>query len=113
MPVLPEVGSMMMVSFFALAGLDHRHPDAVLDRPQRVEVLQLGDDGRLTPLGDATQLDQRGAADRLGHVVVDPGPDRRGVLHGDLRTGKPEQSCRVLTPPLTRLVYCREGADAT
>ena len=47
MPVLPLVGSMIVVPSLdqplGLQGLDHRDADAVLDRAQRVEELQLGD----------------------------------------------------------------------
>ena len=85
MPVLPLVGSMITVSLrdlpVGLGRVDHRHADAVLDRPERIEVLQLGDHVGLTALGHPPQADQRRVADRLRDVVVDPphdpGPRRR------------------------------------
>ena len=50
-PVLPEVGSMMVPPGLSrpvpLGRLDHRQPDAVLDRAARVEHLELGEQQRL------------------------------------------------------------------
>ena len=75
MPVLPLVGSMITVSLVILpglfAGVDHRHADAILHRPERVEVLQLGDHLGVTPARDASQPDQRRIADRLRDVIID------------------------------------------
>ena len=88
MPVLPLVGSMIVVSWLdlavALAGVDHGHADAVLDRPERIEVLQLGDDGRLGVADHAAQPDQRRVADGLGDVVVNAAAEGRLLPHGRL-----------------------------
>ena len=55
----------------ALAGVDHRDADAVLDRPEGVEALGLGDDDAPGVADDAAQADQGRHADGLGDVVVD------------------------------------------
>ncbi len=79
MPVLPDVGSISTV----LPGVilpsrfervDHRHADAVLDRRQRVEELELHQNVglRIRLLGDLGEPHQRRVPDRLGDVVVDP-----------------------------------------
>ena len=85
MPVLPLVGSTMIVSWLILpsrlGGVDHRHADAVLDRPERVEVLELGDDLGLAARRHPAEPDQRRVADRLGDVVVDPPADPLGCRH--------------------------------
>ena len=59
-------GGVLVDLAVALGGVDHGHADAVLDRPERVEVLQLGDDGRLGVADDAAQADQRRVADATG-----------------------------------------------
>ena len=58
MPVLPLVGSTIVVSPglmrpASLGRVDHREADAVLDAAAGVEGLELADDGRAGPLGDA------------------------------------------------------------
>ena len=50
----------------ALAGVDHGDADAVLDRPERIEVLHLGDNGRLGVADHAAQPDERRVADASG-----------------------------------------------
>ena len=54
-PVLPRVGSMMVPPGLsrpgALGRLDHRQPDAVLDRAAGVEHLELREDERLALRG--------------------------------------------------------------
>src|SRR5262249_46555947 len=62
----------------ALAGVDHRDADAVLYRPQRVEILQLGDDGGPGVAHHAAEPDQRRRADCLGDVVVDAAAEGGG-----------------------------------
>ena len=86
----------------ALGGVDHGHADAVLDRPERIEALQLGDDGGLGVADHAAQPDQRRVADGLGDVVVDPAAER-------LRTwGNPLTWGIVLSPFSGRRgVHCR------
>ena len=83
MPVLPLVGSMIVGVRCDLAGLlggvDHGHADAVLDRPQRIEVLQLGDDRRLGVAVSPLHAHERRMADALGDVVVNSAAEREGV----------------------------------
>ena len=75
MPVLPVVGSMMTVVRLDLAvafgGVDHRHADAVLDRPERVEVFGLADDDGFEIADEAAETDQRRLADGGNHVISD------------------------------------------
>ena len=81
-------GGVLVDLAVALGGVDHGHADAVLDRPERVEVLQLGDHGRLGVADHAAQADQRRVADGLGDVVVNPAA--KGLGHGEvLDVGKP------------------------
>ena len=68
MPVLPEVGSTMTLvpghqAALRLGRLDHRQPDAVLDRAGGVHRLELAEDLRARPLGDALRA-ARGACAR-------------------------------------------------
>jgi len=73
MPVLPLVGSMMIVSgpirpSFSAA---HRHADAVLDAVRGIEGLELGDDLGRGAFGQAAQPHERRIADQLGDVIGD------------------------------------------
>ena len=93
--MLPDVGSMIVPPGLSrpvpLGRLDHRQPDAVLDRAARVEHLELGEDqrlavGRAEVAGDAGEPDERRVADEV--------EDRLGVLHrarvyGRGRAGRP------------------------
>ena len=78
MPVLPEVGSTMTLSGAELARplrrIDHRQRDAVLDRRERVEELELDEDlGLAAELRrQAVETDQRRIADRLADGPQDP-----------------------------------------
>ncbi len=67
MPVLPLVGSKMMVSGpirpGLLGGVDHGHADAVLHAVRRVEELELGHDVRARCLGQPAQPHQRRVSD--------------------------------------------------
>src|SRR5205085_2221127 len=54
-----------------LASRDHRLADAVLDRPERVEVFELADDRRLAALRHPPQFHERRGANALGDVVID------------------------------------------
>ena len=65
-------GGVLVDLAVALAGVDHRHADAVLDRPERVEALELDDDGRLGVAHDPPQPHERGMADALRDIVVNP-----------------------------------------
>mgnify|MGYP000318074139 CR=1 FL=1 len=56
-----------------LGGVEHGHPDAVLDRVGRVEELQLGQDGRPSAVGHAVQPHERGVADGLAVIGVNAG----------------------------------------
>ncbi len=73
MPVLPEVGSTMRAArlqqALGLQVLDHRHADAVLDRGQRIEELELGDHLALglQRRGQVRQAHQRRVADQVEH----------------------------------------------
>ena len=49
-----------------LGSVDHRHPDPVLDRARRVEVLQFRADLGVDALAEALQGDHRRVADRVG-----------------------------------------------
>ncbi len=72
-----------------LGRLDHAQRDAVLHRPAGVEVLDLGQDGRLDTCRDVAQPHQRGVADKTDHRIV----ELHRVLR-DLRDG-PAQSMRT------------------
>jgi len=80
-PVLPEVGSTMVVLgpdlAGGLAGLDHRQTDAVLDAGQRVEELQLGEQFGLYAAArlPAFAVAPSRAADRVEHAVIDTPAD--------------------------------------
>ena len=68
MPVLPLVGSTTTARPGPdlprlLGGVDHRHPDPVLDRAAGVEVLELGADVAAEALGEPVEQDHRRAAD--------------------------------------------------
>src|SRR5262249_36539172 len=65
-----------------LGGLDHGDADAVLDRPKRIEVLQLGDDRGPGVADHAAQAHQRRVADRLRDVIVNPTAERLDGRHG-------------------------------
>src|SRR5215468_5276163 len=70
MPVLPLVGSTMVLSpgriCGGLGGLDHRQRDPVLHGAARVELLALAPElGAVLP-GNADELDHRRPADELG-----------------------------------------------
>src|SRR5262249_49477049 len=54
----------------ALAGLDHRYADSVLDRPEGIEALRLGDHSGLGVANDAPQANQGCVADGLGDVGI-------------------------------------------
>ena len=76
MPVLPLVGSMMVVSLLILPS---RSAASIMATPMRsltdqsgLKFSSLADDGRLGVADDAAQADQRRVADALGDVVVDP-----------------------------------------
>src|SRR5262249_27533312 len=56
--------------------------DTVLDRPERVEVLQLGSHRGLGVTDHAPQSDQRRLANGLGDVLVDLATKRLGERHG-------------------------------
>ena len=75
MPVLPLVGSRMIVSGLIRPGLlgrvDHGDPDAVLHAVRRVEEFQLGDDVGDGAFGDPAQPDQRRVPDQLCDVLGD------------------------------------------
>jgi hypothetical protein len=65
----------------ALLGVpDHRRADPALDRQGRVPPLDLGEDGRLQPLGQMIDPDQRRPPDAL-RIVFEYG-HRRGSLIG-------------------------------
>ncbi len=49
----------------ALRGLDHRHADAVLHRPARVQVLELGDQLAGNVARQSIETNDRGRADEL------------------------------------------------
>ena len=76
-PVLPEVGSMIvppgLQAAVALRGLDHADRDAVLDRAAGVEDLELRDDLGLQAGADAGQPDERRVPDRVEDRVLDLG----------------------------------------
>ena len=92
MPVLPEVGSISVVLPgvilpWASSALDHRHADAVLDRGDRVEELQLGQQVGLDAvlLGQLVEADDRRVADGVGDRRVDAAAAwLAGVGHGAL-----------------------------
>ncbi len=75
MPVLPLVGSRMIVSGLikpaCSARLEHGNPDTVFYAVGRVEEFQLGDDVGNGAVGDSAQSDQRCAPDELGDVLGD------------------------------------------
>ena len=84
--MLPDVGSMSVppgrrLPSFSAASIEPQR-DAVLDRAARVEQLELGDDLRLEPGGDAAQAHQRRLADRVQDRVSDVGLQRRVRGHG-------------------------------
>ena len=60
----------------ALGRLDHRHPDPVLVRAAGVQVLELGEQGRLDIARDPFEPDDRGMADQV---------EQRWVLAGHRR----------------------------
>jgi hypothetical protein len=70
MPVLPLVGSKMIVSGL-IRRVDHGHADAVLHAARRVEGLQLGRHLRHGPGGHPAQPDQRRVPDQLRDVLGD------------------------------------------
>ena len=53
-------------------GVDDGHADAVLDAVGRVVELKLDGDGGIQALAEPVQPDQRGAADQLRYIVIDP-----------------------------------------
>jgi len=75
MPVLPLVGSRMIVSGLmrpAFSGrVDHGHPDPVLDAVGGAVELELGHHLPRRALGQAPDPHQRGIADQLRDVVGD------------------------------------------
>ena len=99
MPVLPDVGSTRTVDRLEAARgferVDHGDADAILDRGQRIEELELHQDLGLGAggAGDPRQPHQWGVADRLGDAVVDAATaeladrfkclDLRHIVHGD------------------------------
>src|SRR3954452_21854149 len=60
----------------ALGGIDQRHRDAVLDRPARIERLDLRHDVRRDAGGHAGKAYERGMADRVEDGVLDVGLGR-------------------------------------
>jgi hypothetical protein len=87
MPVLPLVGSTMMVSGFrmpfCLRVLDHGHADTILHGAERIEELTLQRDGGVEASGDLVELHKRRAADGFDDVVIDHGSSRCAVLSSE------------------------------
>jgi hypothetical protein len=78
MPVLPEVGSTerglaRLDLAFRFQALDHGDADAVLDRGDRVEELELGKDFGLDAIGvrELGEPDDRRVADGVDDGIVD------------------------------------------
>src|SRR5207244_4465638 len=86
----------------------HRHADAVLDRPERVEAFQLGDHGGPGVARHAAQPDQRRVADSLRDVVVDPAAEARWLCHGNLLSSSCSEE-KERSPSLSSVFYehCR------
>lgn len=59
-----------------LGGIDDPRGDAVFRRAAGVQVLDLGQDGRVGAVRDVVEADERGASDEVGDV--------RGVAHGSV-----------------------------
>ena len=83
--MLPEVGSTIVPPGselpLPLGRLDHRHPDPVLVRAARVQVLELREQRRLHVAGDPVEPDDRRLADEV---------EQGGVLAGHAQ--EPTQS---------------------
>ena len=102
---------------FGLGGLDHRHADAVLDAPARVERLELGEQldavvGRRGALEHARKPDQRGASDQLVNVDRDWGHKRHdnSGRRAPARPGSGVVSARLTVERATlRFVRALEG----
>src|SRR5262249_47007428 len=66
---------------FALGGVDHGHADAVLDRPDRIEALELGNHGGLGVGHDPAQTHERRMADALRDLIVNLAAERLRKRH--------------------------------
>src|SRR5262245_22081570 len=80
-------GGVLVDLALAFGGLDHADADAVLDRPERGDILELYRGRGLGVTDHAPQLYERRLADRLRDAVVNPSAKR--LRHGNnLRFGK-------------------------
>ena len=66
-------GSTGLDHALTLGVFDDRDADTVFDGSSRVEELNFGQNGRLNPLRDTTELHQRSIANGLEDVLRDPG----------------------------------------
>ena len=62
-----------------LGGIDHRHADAVLDRPERIEVLELGRHCRLGIALCTLHFHERRVPNALREVIVNSATEGEGV----------------------------------